>query len=82
MIFYRLRASNVLVCKGGTCKLSGFGFGVDITERNLYESVSWCSLYCESFIILCLSFVRISSGVVLIPASTNIPWQHFADSIF
>ncbi|KAL4228426.1 hypothetical protein ACF0H5_011473 [Mactra antiquata] len=50
MVFYRLRASNILVCKGGTCKLSGFGFGVDITERNMYESNSlplrWMSPEC------------------------------------
>ena len=40
MIYYRLRAAGVLVCKGGTCKLSGFGFVQDITDRNLYEHVS------------------------------------------
>ena len=40
MIYYRLRAAGVLVCKGGTCKLSGFGFVQDITDRNLYETVS------------------------------------------
>jgi len=39
MIFYRLRSSSVLVCKGGVCKLSGFGFANDITERNQYEGV-------------------------------------------
>ncbi|XP_053372815.1 fibroblast growth factor receptor-like [Mercenaria mercenaria] len=47
MIFYRLRASSVLVCKGGVCKLSGFGFTQDVTERNLYEAnsspVRWMS---------------------------------------
>lgn len=40
MIYYRLRASSVLVCKGGVCKLSGFGFMKDIVERNTYEAVS------------------------------------------
>ena len=28
------------MCKGGTCKLSGFGFVQDITDRNLYETVN------------------------------------------
>jgi len=40
MIFYRLRSANVLMCKGDVCKLCGFGFVKDITERNMYESVS------------------------------------------
>lgn len=47
MIFYRLRSANVLVSKGGVCKLSGFGFAQDIAERNRYESnsapVRWLS---------------------------------------
>ncbi|XP_052273809.1 fibroblast growth factor receptor 1-like isoform X1 [Dreissena polymorpha] len=47
MIFYRLRSANILVCKGGVCKLAGFGFTHDICKRNIYESnsapVRWMS---------------------------------------
>ena len=49
MIYYRLRAASVLVCKGGTCKLSGFGFVQDITDRNLHETVSTAILHFLSF---------------------------------
>ena len=49
MIYYRLRAASVLVCKGGTCKLSGFGFVQDITDRNLHETVSAAPLHFLSF---------------------------------
>lgn len=30
---------SILVAKGGVCKLSGFGFQKEITERNIYEKV-------------------------------------------
>lgn len=39
LIYYRLSASSILVAKGGVCKLSGFGFQKEITERNIYEKV-------------------------------------------
>ncbi|KAK3107410.1 hypothetical protein FSP39_013946 [Pinctada imbricata] len=41
LIYYRLSASSVLVSKCGICKLSGFGFPQDVTERNLYEKDSY-----------------------------------------
>lgn len=40
LIYYRLSASSILVAKGGVCKLSGFGFQKEITERNIYEKES------------------------------------------
>ncbi|XP_055866461.1 myoblast growth factor receptor egl-15-like isoform X2 [Biomphalaria glabrata] len=40
LIYYRLRSCKILVAKGGLCKLSGFGFPNEVTERNLYESNS------------------------------------------
>ena len=40
LIYYRLKSSNILVGRGGICKLSGFGFPHDITDRNLYDNVS------------------------------------------
>lgn len=39
LIYYRLSASSILVAKGGVCKLLGFGFQKEITERNIYEKV-------------------------------------------
>lgn len=47
LIYYRLKTSNILVGRGGICKLSGFGFPHDIRERNCYEvetlPVQWMS---------------------------------------
>ncbi|XP_069115374.1 fibroblast growth factor receptor 2-like [Argopecten irradians] len=40
LICYRLRSASVLVAKGAVCKLSGFGFPQDITDRNQYEADS------------------------------------------
>ncbi|ESO83329.1 hypothetical protein LOTGIDRAFT_133597 [Lottia gigantea] len=40
LIYYRLRSASVLCSKGGICKLSGFGFAQDITDRNMYEPAS------------------------------------------
>ena len=40
LICYQLSVSSVLVAKGGVCKLSGFGFQKEITDRNLYEKVT------------------------------------------
>ncbi|KAK3605453.1 hypothetical protein CHS0354_001421 [Potamilus streckersoni] len=40
LIYYRLRAASVLMSRNGTCKLSGFGFPNDITERNMYEQAT------------------------------------------
>ena len=41
LICYRLSVSSVLVAKGGVCKLSGFGFQKEITDRNIYEKVTF-----------------------------------------
>ncbi|CAG2228875.1 CD331 [Mytilus edulis] len=38
LIYYRLKTSNILVGRGGICKLTGFGFPHEITERNQYEN--------------------------------------------
>ncbi|XP_071175789.1 fibroblast growth factor receptor-like [Mytilus edulis] len=47
LIYYRLKTSNILVGRGGICKLTGFGFPHEITERNQYENdtlpVEWMS---------------------------------------
>ncbi|XP_060080068.1 fibroblast growth factor receptor 2-like [Ylistrum balloti] len=40
LVCYRLRSASVLVAKGAVCKLSGFGFPQDVTERNQYEADS------------------------------------------
>ncbi|CAL1543239.1 unnamed protein product [Lymnaea stagnalis] len=40
LIYYRLRSCKILVAKGGICKLSGFGFPNEMTERNVYEANS------------------------------------------
>ncbi|GFN86164.1 fibroblast growth factor receptor [Plakobranchus ocellatus] len=40
LIYYRLRTCKILVAKGGICKLSGFGFPNEMTERSQYESTS------------------------------------------
>ncbi|CAG2222081.1 unnamed protein product [Mytilus edulis] len=40
LIYYRLKTSNILVGRGGICKLTGFGFPHEITERNQYENIS------------------------------------------
>ncbi|XP_061183604.1 fibroblast growth factor receptor homolog 1-like [Saccostrea echinata] len=40
LLYYQLSVSSVLVAKGGVCKLSGFMFQKEITERNLYEKES------------------------------------------
>ncbi|XP_005091416.2 tyrosine kinase receptor Cad96Ca [Aplysia californica] len=37
LIYYRLRSCKILVAKGGICKMSGFGFANEITDRNIYE---------------------------------------------
>ncbi|XP_050417611.1 fibroblast growth factor receptor homolog 1 isoform X2 [Patella vulgata] len=40
LVYYRLKTASILCAKGGICKLSGFGFPQDITERNQYEPAS------------------------------------------
>ncbi|KAK7481735.1 hypothetical protein BaRGS_00026983 [Batillaria attramentaria] len=40
LIYYRLQCARVLVAKGGVCKLSGFGFPQEITDRNTYQQAS------------------------------------------
>ncbi|XP_021364979.1 fibroblast growth factor receptor 4-like [Mizuhopecten yessoensis] len=40
LVCYRLRSASVLVGKGAVCKLTGFGFPQDVTERNQYEADS------------------------------------------
>ncbi|BFZ25634.1 hypothetical protein BsWGS_28674 [Bradybaena similaris] len=40
LIYYRLRSCKILVAKGGICKLSGFGFANEVTDRSVYESNS------------------------------------------
>lgn len=41
LIYFRLQAARILVAKGGVCKLSGFGFIQEITERNEFQQVSF-----------------------------------------
>ncbi|XP_056012377.1 fibroblast growth factor receptor 3-like isoform X3 [Ostrea edulis] len=55
LIYYRLSASSVLVAKGGVCKLSGFGFQKEITERNMYEK--------ESLPVRCMAPESLSQNV-------------------